>query len=414
MKNLLFLITFLVSVFSYQFSSAQWQQLNSGTYASLYSLYFTSSDTGYAVGSGVIIIKTTDGGNHWKNQNSGITNRNLLSVFFINSKIGYIVGGDGSIGFVLNTTDGGQTWIKHDSIVTSTLSSIYFPSANIGYAVGGNGFIVKTNDAGKNWKNLDYDINKVNSLYSVYFTDTLTGFAVGDAFTEDIYGVIVSTVDGGKNWIVHDSVCNNGFFMSIFLPDSNNGYIAGNSAVFKTNDKGKNWFPVSSIMWGTACFFSSKDTGYVVSGYGEIHKTINGGTSWINESIGLNINLYSVFFPDNYTGFISGDYGTILKYTNPNVGIKERTTNNEQLTMKISPNPATDQTTITYNLPEPAQVILSIYDLTGRTIITQNPEPKAQNGLNKITINTADLNAGIYFLKLQTNNASSVAKFVKQ
>ena len=94
------------------------------------------------------------------------------------------------------------------------------------------------------------------------------------------------------------------------------------------------------------------------------------------------------------------------------IGIKNITADN--LNFKIFPNPATDQTTITYNLPEPAQVTLSIYDLTGRKIRSWKLEAGNLKNENKITINTADLNAGIYFLKLSTDNISRVMKFIKQ
>ena len=81
--------------------------------------------------------------------------------------------------------------------------------------------------------------------------------------------------------------------------------------------------------------------------------------------------------------------------------------------LSVSPNPVNSLLVVSYALFGKSDVTLNVYDITGRTIITQNPKPQTQNGVNKTTINVAELKAGIYFLKLTTDNASSVAKFVK-
>jgi hypothetical protein len=75
----------------------------------IWSLYFTSHDTGYAIGgnysNGTGILKTTNGGTDWISQTSGITNKSFHTVYFINSSTGFIVGDSGVI---LKTTNGGR------------------------------------------------------------------------------------------------------------------------------------------------------------------------------------------------------------------------------------------------------------------------------------------------------------------
>jgi len=53
----------------------------------LYSVYFTDSNTGWAVGDFGAILKTTDGGTSWTLQSSGTTN-DLESVYFTDSNTG--------------------------------------------------------------------------------------------------------------------------------------------------------------------------------------------------------------------------------------------------------------------------------------------------------------------------------------
>ena len=82
---------------------AQWTNLTSGTTNWLRAVYFTTTDTGYVVGYGGIILKTTDGMN-WVSQTSTTTN-NLFGVFFVTSSTGWACG-DGAI---LKTINGGLT-----------------------------------------------------------------------------------------------------------------------------------------------------------------------------------------------------------------------------------------------------------------------------------------------------------------
>ena len=98
-------------------------------------------------------------------------------------------------------------WIEQKT--SDILYSIYFPDANTGYAVGGhhslsgktdpNQIILKTIDGGKSWVSLSSwsndSLQSVFPLYSVYFTNINTGYAVGSG------GGIIKTTDGGKNWI---------------------------------------------------------------------------------------------------------------------------------------------------------------------------------------------------------------------
>ena len=50
--------------------------------------------------------------------------------------------------------------------------------------------------------------------------------------------------------------------------------------------------------------------------WGTILKTTNGGTNWISQTSGTTIDLFSVNFLDQNTGWAVGEIGTILKTTN--------------------------------------------------------------------------------------------------
>jgi len=58
-------------------------------------------------------------------------------------------------------------------------------------------------------------------------------------------------------------------------------------------------------------YFTNSDTGYISSGGGIILKTINGGINWTAQTIETNTWLSSVYFPDANTGFAVGGYNSV-------------------------------------------------------------------------------------------------------
>src|SRR5438045_1209005 len=74
--------------------------------SSLYAVSAPDADTIVTVGQVGRILRSTDGGATWKQQNAG-TNVGLISVSFTDANTGTAVGPSGTI---LRTTDGGETW----------------------------------------------------------------------------------------------------------------------------------------------------------------------------------------------------------------------------------------------------------------------------------------------------------------
>lgn len=76
------------------------------------------------------------------------------------------------------------------------------------------------------------------------------------------------------------------------------------------------------------------------------------------------------------------------------------------------PNPFTTSTTLEFNLSETKNVSITIVDVVGievKTIPTKN----LQSGKNKITIDLSELNNGIYFCKIKSNENLQTIKLIK-
>ncbi|MDQ3021482.1 MAG: YCF48-related protein [Bacteroidota bacterium] len=284
----------------------------------LYSVHFADQLTGYTVGTFGTIIKTTNGGINWTAKNSNTT-QDLSEVFFINTNTGIVAG---KSGIILKTTDAGESWLVKNSNVSVYLHDIYFPSCNTGYVVGLNGAILKTTDMGDNWIQLTSGTNA--PLFCVDFLNQNTGVAGG-------YNIILKTINGGMNWVNENAgIISFSSVVGISISDNNQIVGAGNSPggmFYKTTNQGQNWqhytLGLPYLFGGSVDLVRSLDflnihTGYIVTDFGTILKTVNGGSNWFRDSsFRPSYEKLSIMYDVNVFGLgivnIVGNGGNIIK-----------------------------------------------------------------------------------------------------
>jgi photosystem II stability/assembly factor-like uncharacterized protein len=108
------------------------------------SIQFINSNTGYFVGDVPFIFRTTNSGVSWDTTYSGAAGARFLDVFFGGSDTGYAVGE----GVICKTTNGGSSWFMQNRGTSPYINSVYFTNANTGYAVTTLGQILKTTTGG--------------------------------------------------------------------------------------------------------------------------------------------------------------------------------------------------------------------------------------------------------------------------
>jgi photosystem II stability/assembly factor-like uncharacterized protein len=132
---------------------------------------------GWVVGEEGTILHTTNSGQTWIAQSSGVTHR-LRRLYFLDSQTGWVVGDSGAI---LYTTDRGQTWMPQVSGTAFRLYDITFTDENTGWVVGDNGTILRTTDGGVTWTR--QPSGTINALLGIDFIDAQTGWISGEGGT---------------------------------------------------------------------------------------------------------------------------------------------------------------------------------------------------------------------------------------
>ena len=114
----------------------------------VHGVMMTDDKNIWLVGNYGVIFHSSDAGENWVSQNSGIKTL-LCDGVFVDNKTGWVVGIDGTI---IHTTDGGNTWVKQNSGTTKHLLGISFPDKEYGWVVGEFSTILHTTDGGNTWK----------------------------------------------------------------------------------------------------------------------------------------------------------------------------------------------------------------------------------------------------------------------
>ncbi|MFZ1289661.1 MAG: YCF48-related protein [Melioribacteraceae bacterium] len=325
-------VTILIVYTGLLFSQSGWKRQYSGTSNDLTNSFFTDSLHGVIVGTGGIILKTNDGGEHWYQKDVGTTN-NLTFVTFINSQVGFIIGENG---IILRTLDGGDTWTWQNSGITGTLQAASFYDENNGVAVGGT-TVIRTTNGGQDWEILADNLHA--TLYRVHYFDYNNIITICDYYGSSESTVVFKSTDAGISWIQTATLrsgSRHDFTDSKFL-DNNNGFILewhGQMSMYfshihKTTDGGKTWSEVTANNVNLPKFYSISfgdvNRGFAVGSNNNIYKTIDGGKTWeVQLTKSKGVPLRNVVFTDQNNGIIVGDEGSI--YSTKTGGINSQST----------------------------------------------------------------------------------------
>ncbi|MBM4158169.1 MAG: hypothetical protein FJ216_05240 [Ignavibacteria bacterium] len=192
MKTKIFILLFLILSFN---AYSQW--LVQSPYPQANDVYdIAIIDPNTVIGTSnwmCTVFKTTNGGANWTVFDVE-NNREFKILAFPNSLTGYAVGG-AMTNKPLKTTNGGVNWFPLNSANDTTKWAIGFYDVNTGWIAGVYGFIMKTTDGGNTWVSQTNPAVTNKTLKGIYPIDADNVVIAGSSKT------IVRTTDGGNNWI---------------------------------------------------------------------------------------------------------------------------------------------------------------------------------------------------------------------
>ena len=251
--------------------SPQWAWVAGPYWEQFRGIGFGDELHGYAIADDCGYV-SSDGGHSWTKQEG---HGGFWDIDFAGPQLAWIVGDAGAIEM---TTDGGQTWHAQASGVTETLRSLDFVDSANGWACTATGDIISTGDGGATWALAGSMPSETRA--ELAFADRDHGWAMSR-------GGLWRTDDGGATWqrdpllVTQESL----FFVRFF--DALHGWAGGYDGVWKTQDGGATWVAVQDLPYSVTDVAITGDWRHVWAvGYdGMPFASSDGGETWHMQTI---------------------------------------------------------------------------------------------------------------------------------
>ena len=198
-----------------------------------------------------------------------------------------------------------QTWYSIEPRATEKdLASIYFCDSLNGWAVGFDGDIIHSSDGGFTWAPQTSGVT--DTLYDVYFSDISHGWAVGRN------GSVLQTLDGGTTWKKHLKRTNHEL-LKVRTSGDTVIIVSQFKLLFKSIDGGMTWTDLSTgFLDDVYCveFIGLKNI--LVGTLQGVIKSTDEGANWhkIDTSLlELKTLIRNTYFFNLDTGYVYSDYG---------------------------------------------------------------------------------------------------------
>jgi photosystem II stability/assembly factor-like uncharacterized protein len=400
--------------------------------------YFINENLGWVVNGNGQIWKTTNGGDTWLKQFDKSTIY-FRSIGFLDSLHGIAgnlgtneFGGQTDTNLIYRTTNGGVDWNPVNNFIgikPRGICGLSVVNDSVIYGVGrvrGPVYFLKSTDKGATWYSESMALYAAD-LMDIHFSSNDSGFVAGGdgAPNEVSHGIILRTTDGGTSWNkVFTSSQLGEWCWKIDFPTKNIGYSSlqrnsGSPVNFaKTTNGGQTWFEknfTSFNYYVQGMGFANENLGWAGgnSTY-TTYETTDGGETWQDAKFGNRVNRIRML--SDSVGYAMGR--TIYKYINrnPTSIIPDLLNKNLGYSLKQNyPNPFNPSTIIEFSIPSSARinslVLIKLYDVLGNEVKTIFDEVK-EPGNYKVIFNASDLNSGVYFYKLSTEDFTATKKLM--
>lgn len=265
---------------------------------SLYAGWFFSKDTGFVVGSNGSIYFTSNAGLSFDSVAGLPTTYTIYGICFANRLKGYACALNSSTSLLLQTTDGGVTWVANSFFpsTSATYYDIVCPDINTILTCSSTGNVVRSTDGGNTFSTISTGVS--GALYKMNFWNSTTGLVVGSGSTVKL------TTDAGVTWTSVATAMLGGS-STFYNVTSNNGtiYLTGSTSpnlIFTSTNQGTSWdslriSPNKQKVFGQYyCADVSGNTAIFAGQYGLFNSRIN-GINTIYTTISKTGSIYDIW-----------------------------------------------------------------------------------------------------------------------
>ncbi|MFI5219409.1 MAG: T9SS type A sorting domain-containing protein [Bacteroidia bacterium] len=404
-----------------------------------------SASTAYVVSSDINfsgkVLKTTNGGVTWTQLNVAPFPMFYENIYFFNANDGVVLGDTNlstNDGFhaIFITNDGGTNWMQVPAanIPVQDPAEAFYPfsmeaAGNTIWTVSTTAHVWKSVDKGLHWVSNPTDRSEAVTS-NLKMRDAMHGLW-------GIEGELYRTTDGGVTWIEVNLTGTFFTFDLAYVPGTASTYIStggdtsdvdfftgglhGLGSSYSVDD-GNTWITIDTAVDHLAIDMVSPIKGFC-GGFNT--GTSDGVFNYEGPALGYSCgNNHTYMCHHGHTICVANNkilkhllHGDYLGACVPNYrsggesNVEEINLTDENVVLTVFPNPFSSSTTVSFTLYESQNVSLMIFDLNGRLIKTL-AHKTFEEGEHQIEFNAEKINAGIYFLKMQTGEFLKTEKLI--
>jgi len=285
--------------------------LQPGSGSNLNGVFFLPDGrSGWAVGDGGRVIRTTDAGANWISEIAN-TAFNLNAVWFTSASEGWAVG---DVSTVLERAGSGWTRVASAGAIGENLNDVVFATPDTGWVACSNGTIARTFDRGATWQKVK--LPTISAFRGIARSGSRDGWAVGDG------GIVAGTHDQGVTWFLISTPTTQSLKAVAGLDPTSAIAVGATGTVLRTVAG-----PDSAI-WGLIVPSAGANNqlegvhaigsslvfavGFNASVGGAILRSDDGGLTWQPQASRTSFRLNDVYFVDSQRGWAVGDGGVIV------------------------------------------------------------------------------------------------------